>query len=352
MRTDRPTPQTRSDTPDSDVVLSSRVRLARNLASEPFVHRCDESRCRSIISMLRSALLQGDLDENLAWVDLEKATGHDRQLLVERHLISRQLAEAAVPRGVAIADDETMSVMVNEEDHVRMQAIAPGLQPERCLRRLVLLDSELETRLPWAVHDRWGYLAACPTNVGTGIRFSAMVHLPALRITGELTKVRQAAKDLNLAVRGYYGEGSESTGNFFQISNQRTLGVSEEELLDQFQRVLIPGVVRYERAAREVLLERERLTVEDRVHRDLAILQAARLLKADEAMKRLSNVRLGVCIGMLPGIKLDAVNALFLYIQPAHLRDRMGGTLSPADAKSVRAELVRQLLGGDHGTGT
>ncbi len=344
MRSDRPPPLARADAPDSDVVLSSRVRLARNLAAEPFVHRCDDTRCRSITLLIRDALLQGDGDEIMSWVDLETATSHDRQLLVERHLISRNHAEATLPRGVAVADDETMSVMVNEEDHVRMQAVAPGLQPERCLRRLVHLDTGLEKALPWAVHERWGYLAACPTNVGTGIRFSAMVHLPALRMTGELTKVRQAAKDLNLAVRGYYGEGSESAGNFFQISNQRTLGVSEEELLDQFQRVLIPGVVRYERAAREVLLERERLTVEDCVHRDLAILQAARLLKSDEAMKRLSSVRMGVCTGLIDGISLDSVNALFLHIQPGHLRDRMGGTLSPADARAVRAELVRQLL--------
>ena len=172
-----------------------------------------------------------------------------------------------------------------------------------------------------------------------------MVHLPALRMTGELAKVQQAAKDLHLAVRGYYGEGSESSGNFYQISNQVTLGVSEEELLDQFQRVLSPGVVRYERAARDVLMNRERLAVEDRVHRDLGQLQTARLLKADEAMKRLSNVRLGVCMGIIKSPTLEVVNALFLHIQPAHLRSRAGGSLSPADARSVRAELVRQMLG-------
>ena len=344
MRSDRPPPLARTDVPDSDVVLSSRVRLARNLTGEPFAHRCDPDRSRSITAMLRGALLQGDLDENLSWIDLETASGHDKQLLVERHLISRHLAESTTPRGVAVADDETMSVMVNEEDHVRMSAIAAGLQPERCLRRLIRLDGELETRLNWAVHERWGYLCACPTNVGTGIRFSAMVHLPALRMTGEFAKVRQAAKDLHLAVRGYYGEGSETAGNFFQISNQRTLGVSEEELLDQFQRVLIPGVVRYERAARDVLMDRERLAVEDRVHRDLAQLRAARLLKADEAMRRLSSVRLGICLGLIDEIPLDTINALFLHTQSAHLRDRVGGTLSPADARAVRAELVRQML--------
>ncbi|MCH2136448.1 MAG: protein arginine kinase [Phycisphaerales bacterium] len=344
MRPDRPPPLARADAPESDVVLSSRVRLARNVAGECFVHRCSESAHRAMLGMLQQVMLRGDLDETLNWVDLETVSAHDRQLLVERHLISRHLAETNIPRGVAIADDETMSVMVNEEDHVRMQAIAPGLQPERCLRRLVRLDAQLETRLNWAMHEQWGYLCACPTNAGTGIRFSAMVHLPALRMTGELSKVQQAAKDLHLAVRGYYGEGSESSGNFYQISNQITLGVSEEELLDQFQRVLIPGVVRYERAARDVLLDRERLTIEDRVHRDLAILRSARLLKADEAMKRLSNVRLGACMGLIDTIGLDTINALFLHIQPAHLRERVGGALSPADARGVRAELVRNML--------
>ena len=344
MRPDRTPPLARGDAPEGDVVLSSRVRLARNLADEPFVHRCDELRCRRIVGMLQKALLRGDLDEDLTWVDLEEAPGHERQLLVERHLISRHHAETTLPRGVAIAHDETMSVMVNEEDHLRMQAIAPGLQPERCLRRLLQLDGHLESRLHYAMHERWGYLCACPTNVGTGIRFSAMVHLPALRMTGELTKVRQAAKDLHLAVRGYYGEGSESSGNFYQISNQITLGVSEEELLDQFQRVLIPGVVAYERAARDVLMERERMAVEDRVHRDLSLLQSARLLKADEAMRRLSSVRLGVCLGLLDPLKLETVNGLFLHTQPAHLRARLGGTLAPDDAAGVRAELVRQTL--------
>jgi protein arginine kinase len=299
-----------------------------------------------MVGMLQHTLVREDLPEKLHWVDLEAASAHDRQMLVERHLISRHLAEADIPRGVAVADDETMSVMVNEEDHLRMQAIAPGLQPERCLRRLVHLDGQLESLFNYAMHDRWGYLCACPTNAGTGIRFSAMVHLPALRMTGELAKVEQAAKDLHLAVRGYYGEGSESSGNFYQISNQVTLGVSEEELLDQFQRVLIPGVVRYERAAREVLLNRERLAVEDRVHRDLGQLQTARLLKTDEAMKRLSNVRMGVCMGLIDTPTLDTVNALFLHIQPAHLRERVGGSLSPADARGVRAELVRQMLAG------
>lgn len=346
MRPDRPPPLARADAPESDVVLSSRVRLARNVAGHVFVHRSNQEQSRSMVNMLQQTLLREDLDENLSWVDLETASAHDRQLLVERHLISRHLAEAPIPRGVAVADDETMSIMVNEEDHVRMQAIAAGLQPERCLRRLLRLDAQLESVLHFAVHEQWGYLCACPTNAGTGIRFSAMVHLPALRMTGELAKVQQAAKDLHLAVRGYYGEGSESSGNFYQISNQVTLGVSEEELLDQFQRVLIPGVVRYERAARDVLLDRERLAVEDRVHRDLGQLQAARLLKADEAMKRLSNVRLGVCMGLIESPTLDVVNALFLHIQPAHLRLRVGGSLSPADARGVRAELVRHMLGG------
>ena len=335
---------THSQPPDVDVVLSSRARLARNVVDMPFVHTATEEQRREIMARVLPVLAGDAAAEPTEWTDLEKAPTLQRRLLFEQHLISRQHADSRGPRGVAVSDDKALSVMLNEEDHVRMHAIAPGLQPAVCFERIRNFDIALEPLVGWAFHERWGYQSACPTNTGTGIRFSAMLHLPALRLTRELEKVRQAAKDLNLAVRGYYGEGSESSGNFYQVSNQITLGCSEEELLDRFVNTIVPGIINYERSARQALLKRDRIAVEDRIERDLAILGSARLLKVDEAMRRLSNVRLGCCLGIIKTIPLQQVNRLFHGIQSGHLQNAAESTLSPIQSQEARAVLVRRCL--------
>jgi protein arginine kinase len=330
-----------------DIVLSSRARLARNVTDLPFVHRMtDEQRRRTMTQVTHALDSAAAHAEPLEWVDLESTSALDRRVLYERHLISRPHADATGPRGVAVAEDASLSVMVNEEDHVRMHAIAPGRSVASCFTRIRQLDEAMEPFVDWAWHQTWGYQSACPTNAGTGVRFSAMLHLPALRLTRELDKVRQAAKDLHLAVRGYYGEGSESSGSFFQVSNQITLGRSEEELLDTFVNSIVPGVVEYERAARAALLKQDRTTIADRVLRDLAILRSAQLVKADEAMRRLSMIRLGVCIDLIPDVELGTVNGLFREIQAGHLQQAAGTTLSQNEARAARATLLRQRLGG------
>ncbi|MCZ6835385.1 MAG: ATP--guanido phosphotransferase, partial [Planctomycetota bacterium] len=211
-------PWTNSDAPHADVIMSCRARLARNIAGFPFVNRASETQLQEIVNISRQVLLGNQVAGGMFWVDLPQATERDRNLLVERHLISKHHSNSELKRGVAISGDEALSIMVNEEDHLRMQILAPGLNLKFVHDRINEVDDSIEKTLDFSFSSRWGYLTACPTNIGTGIRFSVMMHLPALKITNEIERVRRAAKDLHLAVRGYYGEGSESAGDFYQIS--------------------------------------------------------------------------------------------------------------------------------------
>lgn len=332
------------DAPHSDVVMSCRVRLARNVAGFPFVNKASQPQCHELLNLVRPVLLSSDIAPGMIWVDLNQAPMRDRRLLFERHLISKHLAEADHRRAVAISGDETLSIMINEEDHLRMQILAPGLQFAAVFERLNAVDDAVENRLDYAFSPRWGYLTACPTNVGTGIRFSVMMHLPALKMTNEIDRVRRAAKDLHLAVRGYYGEGSESAGDFYQISNQVTLGRNEEEILQEFEQLIVPRVIEYELEARRLLLEQNVTLLDDRVHRALGTLRSARLLGTEEAMKLLSRVRLGIHMNRITGVSIAAVNELFLQIQPAHLKLHRNAEIDADELRAARAELVRQRL--------
>lgn len=331
--------------PDADVVVSSRARLARNLSGIPFVNQASPEQHLEVIQLVRSFPMSDARGAPLHWTDMGKATPEDRQLLFERHLVSRQFMDGNQPRVVAVGDNESLSVMVNEEDHLRMQVVLPGLQLADAFSRVQAIDLELGSSADLAVHPRWGYLTACPTNLGTACRLSVMLHLPALRITNEMERVRRAAKDLHLAVRGFYGEGSESTGDFYQISNQITLGVREEDLLSEFQAFVVPQLIDYEREARRMLSDRNHTMVDDRIHRAIGLLQSARLLGLEEAMKLLSRVRLGVAMGRLQDLDLAAVQRLFLHIQPAHLLHHHPID-APGDAIDFRGEesiVLRQL---------
>lgn len=324
--------------------MSCRVRVARNISGFRFVNQASAAHCQEILRLARSVLLNDDIDNGMIWVDLNASTDRDRRLLVERHLISNNLAESPGPRAVVISGDETLSVMINEEDHLRIQMLTPGLALGEAFDRINEIDDTVESRVDYAFSPRWGYLTACPTNLGTGIRFSVMLHLPALKITSEIDRVRRAAKDMHLAVRGYYGEGSDSSGDFYQISNQITLGKSEQEILESFQDHILPKIIEYEHESRNVLLRRNPTLLDDRVQRALAVLQHARLLGVEEAMKLLSRVRLGVYLGRLDHVDVQIVNQLFLLVQPAHLQSSAGEHLSGDDLREARATLVRQKL--------
>lgn len=331
--------------PDADVVVSSRVRLARNIAGFPFVNRATAPQRNEIVRIVQHARFPGDWASGIMWVNLQQATPVDRTLLVERHLVSKQFADADAPRAVAISSDESLSVMINEEDHLRMQVLLPGSRLAECYAGVARLDETLEQSLDFAYAQRWGYLTACPTNVGCGVRFSVMLHLPGLKLTGDIEKVRTAAKDLHLAVRGFYGEGSEAIGDFYQVSNQITLGRSEQDIHEMFARLVVPQLIDYERAARSVLLQQNPNLVDDRVHRALGVLRSSRLLSLEETMKLLSRVRLGVCLGRITDVDLPTVNRLFLQIQPAHLRVMTQTSEVDGDLKETRSLWVRRSLG-------
>jgi protein arginine kinase len=331
--------------PDADVVVSSRVRLARNIAGFPFVNKATAPQRNEIVRVVQHARFPSDWASGIRWINLQQTTPIDRSMLVERHLVSKQFADADAPRAVAISSDESLSVMVNEEDHLRIQVLLPGSRLADCFAGVARLDETLEQSLDFAYAQRWGYLTACPTNVGCGVRFSVMLHLPGLKLTGDIDKVRQAAKDLHLAVRGFYGEGSDAIGDFYQVSNQITLGRSEQDIHEMFARIVVPQLIDYERSSRAVLLQQNPTLVDDRVHRALAVLRASRLLSVEEAMKLLSRVRLGICLARITDVDLATVNRLFLQIQPAHLRVLTQTSEVDNDLKETRSTLVRRALG-------
>ena len=335
----------RGSGPMSEVVISSRIRLARNVAGFPFLTRCSRTQRTGLEHKVRDTILGAGLAPEVLYVDLDQAPEVDRQLLVERHLISKPHATAEGSRGVAVADNETLAIMVNEEDHLRLQVLRSGLQLEEAWEQINKVDDKLEASLDWAFHPRFGYLTACPTNVGTGIRVSVMLHLPALKLTGEIEKVFRAAKDMRLAVRGLYGEGTEATGDFYQISNQTTLGKTEEEIISDFKHLVIPKIIEYEQHARRMLRDDRTVQLDDKVGRALGILRSARLIASEETLLLLSHLRMGVHLGRVKDIDLRTVNELFLLTQPAHLQKLQGRKLEGDVRRAARADFIRQRLG-------
>ncbi|MBL8761813.1 MAG: protein arginine kinase [Phycisphaerae bacterium] len=372
----------RSGGQSSDVVMSSRVRLARNLAGWRFGHKAGHGDRQKVLEICRDRIAAAGLANlgapggptsavppahtpdspappaQIMWIDLRESPPIERQLLVERHLISKQHAkgkplpdlksgdvETTDPRGVAIAlPDERLSIMVNEEDHLRIQAVRGGLALAEAWADADRADDLLESTLDFAYSPRFGYLTCCPTNVGTGVRMSLMLHLPALKLSGDIEKVKRAAGDMNLAVRGFYGEGSDAAGDFYQVSNQTTLGKGEQTILGDLADQIIPKVVEYERMARRNLLAKRGAALEDQVYRALGLLTHARLLTAEESMQMLSHVRLGVVMGLVADVDLASVNALMLLTQPAHLQRVVGQELDQEQRRNARAQLIRRRL--------
>jgi protein arginine kinase len=342
---------------DSDVVVSSRVRLARNLAGFRFVERAESADRAAVLELVRSRVTGAEFPNrgSPAWIDIHSLERHDRDLLVERHLISphhaRGLRSSAAsdgsdPRAVVVSlPDECLSIMVNEEDHLRLQSLRPGLALEQAYADVDSADDLIERTIDYAYDARFGYLTACPTNVGSGIRLSVMLHLPALRMMGDIEKVKRAANDMSLAVRGFWGEGSDSDGDFYQISNQTTLGRTERVMLDDLQRTIVPRVIDYERRARERLLSQRRLLLEDTVYRSLGVLRNARRMATSEAMQRLSELRLGATIGLIDTPTLDDISQMLMLIHPAHLQRALGKPLAQDERRAARATLLRDRLG-------
>ena len=322
--------------PESDIVMCSRIRLARNLNDFPFINRASRSEKAEIETHVRTAIAAAG--EELSYLELNQRSKLDLQFLVERQLISREHASGDFPRGVAIGAHENISIMVNEEDHLRIQAMHSGLSLHDVWERINALDDQLEEKLSYAFSSELGYLTACPTNVGTGIRVGVMLHLPALVQTKQIDKVFRALQKINLAVRGLYGEGTQAFGDFYQISNQQTLGNSELELIRNLTEV-VPQIIEYERTARNKLVSERRQHLHDQVSRAYGVLKTAHTISSEETMHLLSSVRMGINLGLIDDLEIPTVNELFIHTQPAHLQKIFRGT-----ARSRRTERRPSVL--------
>jgi protein arginine kinase len=334
--------------PESDIVISSRIRLARNLAQFPFLSRADDAARADIESLLRDQLDDLPVRGNLTYFDVVHLGPLDRQFLVERQLISREHAETHGARGVGVAAQENVSLMINEEDHLRMQVLRSGLALDDAWEEINAIDDALEEHVEFAFSEQLGYLTACPTNVGTGIRVSVMMHLPALVLTKEIQKVFQAMQKMRLAVRGLYGEGSQAMGDFYQISNQVTLGPSEQDLIAKLKEV-VTGIIAYERRVRDALINENRQRLHDQVSRAYGILSSAQTITSEETMHLLSSVRMGINLGLVDGLEIPTINELFIQTQPAHLQKLRHETLESAERNIARASYLRQRLLGENG---
>lgn len=331
----------------SQVVLSSRVRLARNIANAPFPSRADTDNRERILSFVKSAVEQSEGLKAGSFVDCGKLDDLDRAFMVERHLVSLEFTECRDFSALLIGEEENLSIMVNEEDHLRIQALAPGLEVRQAFKLANDVDDELSKTLEFAFDPTFGYLTACPTNTGTGMRASVLIHLPGLALTQEIEKVIAEISKVGLVVRGFYGEGSDVLGNLFQVSNQKTLGRSEDEIMDDLEGVTRRMIGREENA-RKRLFSEAKDQIEDKIWRAYGILRHARSLTSDEVLNMLSAIRLGIGMGVLDKLGLSEVNEILALTQPAHLQKYFGRRMEPNERDRVRAELVRSKLGGQN----
>lgn len=329
--------------PHDRIVLSSRVRLARNVRGMAFPGWAKKPERIKALEAIRPAVeglrqMSGAFSESM-----DNLTALDKQILVERHLVSREHAAKNAGSGVVLNKEESLCVMINEEDHLRMQALRPGLQIKEAWQAIDQVDSVLEKKVEYAFSPVLGYLTACPTNLGTGIRVSAMLHLPALVLSEQINQIIQAVNKLGLAVRGLYGEGTEALGNVFQVSNQMTLGEMETDIVERLNKVLAQ-LIEHEENARASLLENKPKVVFNQIGRGYGILANAHSISSKETMNLLSLLRLGVDIGLFPGVERSLVDELFLITQPAHLQKRYSEKLSAEERDLLRADMLRERL--------
>ncbi len=335
--------------PHSDIVLSTRVRIARNLQGYPFSVRAKPADRAAILATVREVLERNARLEDAVLVEVDGLKPRRRQILLERHLVSRELVEtdndeSSSAAALVSSTSEPMGLMINEEDHLRLQSLMSGFSPQDTWRIVDGLDEELGNELPYAFHHEFGHLTSCPTNCGTGLRASVLIHLPGLVLTKEINKVLEGIRQVGLTFRGLYGEGSEVIGNLFQVSNQTTLGKSEEDLIDHLHKI-VGQVVEYERQARSVLLRDAPNVIEDKVWRAYGLLRYARSLAFDEMMNLLSGVRLGLSLKLLQGPSVYVLNRIMIFAQHAHLEEASEGSLSPGELDIQRANYVRTALG-------
>jgi protein arginine kinase len=329
--------------PNSDIVISSRIRLARNLEKFPFPHWANPKQGEEILETVAQAVSKIDYLKNTTNFRLADLEILDKQFLVERHLMSREHAQKTDHKAVVIDSEEIVSIMVNEEDHLRIQVMQSGFNLYEAWNIINRIDDCLAAELSFAFMADWGYLTACPTNTGTGMRGSVMLHLPALVMARQIDRVLAAIAKLSFTTRGLYGEGTQASGNFFQISNQVSLGQSEAEIIENING-LIRQITEQENQARTAMLSRNSAMLEDRINRSLGILKNAYIINSQETIELLSMVRLGSDLGMIKDIDRRTINELFIITQPAHLQKIMKKKLSTQERDVKRAEIIRNKL--------
>jgi len=334
--------------PASDIVLSTRVRLARNLQGNAFGPRARVNDREAVLRRVEGVLGKSTSLAGATLWELDRVDSRTRKLLLERRLVSQELlggkkGEPQRGAGVVLSARDPLSIMVNEEDHLRLQSLLSGLRLRDGWGLVDRMDEELGQELPLAYHPEFGFLTSCPTNVGTGLRASVLMHLPGLVLTKEIGQVLQGLNQVGLTFRGLYGEGSEVVGNFFQVSNQTTLGKSEEDLVDHLDRI-VRQVIQYEKNARQVLMKEAPAETEDKIWRAYGLLRFARSLSFEEMINLLSGVRLGAGLKLLPGLRVYTVNKIMIYSQKAHLEQAAGRDLPPPERDAHRASFVRKIL--------
>lgn len=329
--------------PNSDIVISSRIRLARNLDKLTFPHWADSVQSQAALDTIKECVLKVDSLKHATFFKLSELDSVDKQFLVERHLMSLDHAQKSGDKAVVVDNEEVISVMINEEDHIRMQVMQSGFNLFEAWDIIKKIDDDLARELNFAFLPDWGYLTACPTNAGTGMRGSVMLHLPALVMSRAIDRVLAAIAKLSFTTRGLYGEGTQAMGNFFQISNQISLGPSEDEIIESING-LIRQIIEQENQARQALLSKNRPLLEDRINRSLGILKSARIITSQETIELLSMVRLGSDLDMIKGVNRRAINELFIITQPAHLQKIENKKISAEERDLKRAELIRDKL--------
>ncbi len=329
------------DGPMNEIILSSRVRLARNINKIPFPSIVKLEEAENVIKQIKEAY--ENENKNFDFFDMKSTTAVQKQVLLENHLISPDLMKKGEGSGALISNDKCVSIMINEEDHIRIQTIYGGLQIRRAWEEASKIDDLLEKNVQYAFDENWGYLTSCPTNVGTGMRASVMVHLPGLNISGNINKILQTVVQLGLTIRGLYGEGTDIVGNMFQISNQITLGRSEEEIVENLTAVT-NQIIEKEKEARSLLISNSKVQIEDKIWRSWGLMKNARMMQSYECLKLISDIRLGVDLEVLPKIPLEILNEIMIETQSANIQIKYDHELNANDRDIIRAEIIRNKL--------
>jgi len=329
--------------PKSTIAISSRIRLARNLEGFLFFNWAKPKEKEKILETARNAARKSNFLKKSDFLEMKSLSEIDRQFLVERHLMSPEHVIDPEYKALIADESEIVSIMINEEDHLRIQVLQSGFNILEAWRMADEIDTDLEKKVPYAFSEKWGHLTACPTNTGTGLRASVMLHLPALVMTNQIGRVFQAISKLGLTIRGFYGEGTEAVGNFFQVSNQVTLGHSEDDLIKKIGSI-VDKLVKREESTRNIMMTKNKDELVDKIWRAHGTLKSARIITSSETIKLLSAIRLGVDMNVITNLTKTGINELFIQIQPAHLQKMSGKLLNPKERDYKRADLIREKI--------